>query len=127
MSDPQRNHFAANAIGAIAGRRAEVEAWIDEIERGQWQYSTSLAMHRVWWVLTERNLSGGWRGDEPDAAGRVALAARLRTFVAALPGLERGTVAVDPAWDEDLLPAGWRIDLEDGSSWPKGREERPRR
>lgn len=123
MNDERTYRFAASAIGAIAGREAEVLAWAELLAEGTVQYAASYGLQSGWWAMTGSNLLGGWADGEPAAQQRRAIAARLRTFVAehrqALAATQLTTP--DATWPAELLPGNWYMALPDGGRWPAGR------
>ena len=126
MDNERTSSGAAIAIGAIAGREAEVLAWVEQIAEGSGKYAAGYGIQFGWRALTGATLSGGWAGSEqPALPERRAIAARLRAFVTD----HRQTLAAGqlttPAdtWPADLLPVNWYMTLPDGSSWPAGRKQ----
>ena len=123
MDDQQTNSFAANSITAIAGREAGLQAWIDQIESGSFQYAAGLGLQRMWYDLTGTNLCGSWKNSELSEPGRKELAANLRRFVADhRDAIARGPIGPpDATWPVNLLPENWYMPLADDATWPAGR------
>lgn len=125
MDHERTSSVAAIAIGAIAGREAEVLAWVDQINEGTGTYAAGYGIQFGWRALTGTTLLGRWAGNEqPGSTERRAIAARLRAFVAD----HRQALAVgqlttpDDTWPIDLLPGDWYMTLPDGGVWPVGRK-----
>ena len=124
MDNERTNSVAAIAIGAIAGREAEVLAWVDQINEGTGTYAAGYGIQFGWRALTGAPLMGGWAGaDQPGIQERQAIAARLRAFVSEhRQALAVGQLTLpDATWPIELLPGNWYMALPDGGKWPAGR------